>query len=281
MNYSEALDVAYNKLKTITDTPRLDAKVLLKNITHQSDADLIINGNREISEKDFLCFQNDLEKRLNHVPVSYITGKKEFYGRSFSVSPSVLIPRPETETLIESVLFYIKDKKIEKPNILDLCTGSGCIGITLSLETDSEFVLMTDISKAALETAKKNASILGAKNTYFQNSSLFQSLDNRKFDIIVSNPPYVSTSQMQEVSEEVHKEPNLALEAGAEGFDIIVPLVENALNYLEKEGALFIECDYRQTARLKKMMTSSGFSKVEIIKDLSGLDRIVWGVNYE
>lgn len=281
MTYSKAIEKAYNMLKTSSDTPKLDAKVILKNCTNSTDVDLILNAEKELTSVQQSIFFADIDKRINHKPVAYITNSKEFYGRIFYVDENVLIPRPDTETLIEGVLSFLIGRNTNDLKILDLCTGTGCIGITLSLETNAKYTLMTDISPKAIAIAKKNFEFNNGKNGEFRLGNLFEPVGNEKFDIIVSNPPYISTDQMKVLSDDVLQEPNLALEAGIDGFDVILPLVKNAKEHLNIGGALFIECDYRQTEELELIFKQNTFKETGILKDLSGLERVVWGVKNE
>jgi protein-(glutamine-N5) methyltransferase, release factor-specific len=216
------------------------------------------------------------KQRARHVPSAYITGEKEFYGRTFSVSPSVLIPRPDTETLIERALEEIDTHHSNK--VLDLCTGSGAVGLTLLSERDIDITL-TDISPEALATAMLNKEhLLPERKAVFCLGDLFDPIPGLKFDLIVSNPPYVTRAWYEKTEEEVKKEPTLALiDYDEDGLGIIRRIIKGSLEALNNGGVLMFECDYRQTGDCAKILENSGFTDIFIQSDLSGKPRVAGG----
>ncbi len=268
---------ATNKLRSITDTPSLDASVIFTKVTNLSKVQQITQDSLLIDEETENKFNELITRRLNYEPVAYITEEKEFYGRPFKVTKDTLIPRADTETLIEEVIKYSKTLDFE-PEILDLCTGSGCIGITLDNEITSKSITLSDISKEALEVAKINSKNLSKSNINIIESNLLEKC--KKYDIIVSNPPYLTKQWCEEVSNEVKKEPILALEGfGNDGLDIIRSIVFDAKKHLKGyHSAIFFECDSRQCSKVKELLEANSFKNVSIIKDLANNDRVVKGI---
>ena len=214
-------------------------------------------------------------------PVQYLLNEQEFYGRKFYVDKGVLIPRQDTEILVEKMIDTLKDKVLKNeihPKILDIGVGSGIIGITAALEIESSYVLGVDISDKALETAQKNKEILKVSNIKFLKSDLFENVEFREFDMIVSNPPYISLSEVGIMSDDaLLHEPSEALFAENDGLYFYYEICQKAFDYLANFGYLLFEIGYRQAKNIVEIMTSSGFKNVEVIKDLAGLDRVVVG----
>ena len=225
-------------------------------------------------------------------PVQYLLNEQEFYGRKFYVDKGVLIPRQDTEILVEKMIdilkhnilktqdFVDKDNINSKvhPKILDIGVGSGIIGITAALEIEGSYVLGVDISEKALETAQKNKEILKVSNIKFLKSDLFENVEFREFDMIVSNPPYISLSEVGIMSDNaLLHEPSEALFAENDGLYFYYEICQKASDYLANFGYLLFEIGYKQAKNIVEIMTSSGFKNVEVIKDLAGLDRVVVG----
>lgn len=211
------------------------------------------------------------ERRLSKEPLQYILGYTEFADCKIKVNPSCLIPRFETEFLTDLLI----KEGVKGKTILDLCTGSGCIGIALA--RNGAFVTASDISEAALKTAEENARVNGAENIMFVNSDLFDNIDG-KFDIIVSNPPYVSDAEYVALSEEVKKEPESALKAGADGMDFYKIIIPECGGYLRDGGFVIFECGIGQSEEIVRLLENNSFAGVTVIKDLDGADRFVKGV---
>ncbi len=234
--------------------------------------------------------ERKLEKIRNYIwkvgkekiPVQYLLNEQEFYGRNFYVSKGVLIPRLDTEILVEEAIRILKDEKIENPKILDIGSGSGVIGITLAIEIPDSKVIGIDISEIALETCEKNKKILKAENIKFFRSDLFENVEYTKFDMIISNPPYISRDEMNVMSEDtLLHEPDDALFAENEGLYFYTEISRNALKYLKNRGILIFEVGYRQAEAVKKIMEYTGYKNINIIKDLQNNDRVVSGQKIE
>ena len=214
-------------------------------------------------------------------PVQYLLNEQEFYGRKFYVDKGVLIPRQDTEILVEKMIDTLKDKVLKNeihPKILDIGVGSGIIGITAALEIESSYVLGVDISDKALETAQKNKEILKVSNIKFLKSDLFENVEFREFDMIVSNPPYISLNEVDIMSDDtLLHEPSEALFAENDGLYFYYEICQKASDYLADFGYLLFEISYKQGKNVAKIMASSGFKNIEVVKDLAGLDRVVIG----
>ena len=221
-------------------------------------------------------------------PVQYLLNEQEFYGRKFYVDKGVLIPRQDTEILVEKMIDILKNnilknKNLEKnlkfhPKILDIGVGSGIIGITAALEIKDSYVLGVDISEKALETAQKNKEILKVSNIKFLKSDLFENVEFREFDMIVSNPPYISLNEVGIMSDDtLLHEPSEALFAENDGLYFYYEICQKASDYLADFGYLLFEIGYKQGKNVAKIMASSGFKNIEVVKDLAGLDRVVIG----
>lgn len=214
-------------------------------------------------------------------PVQYLLNEQEFYGRKFYVDRGVLIPRQDTEILVEKMIDTLKDKVLKNeihPKILDIGVGSGIIGITAALEIESSYVLGVDISEKALETAEKNKKILKVPNIKFLKSNLFENVEFKQFDMIVSNPPYISLNEVGIMSDDtLLHEPSEALFAENDGLYFYYEICQKASDYLADFGYLLFEIGYKQGKNVAKIMASSGFKNIEVVKDLAGLDRVVIG----
>lgn len=232
----------------------------------------------EFSENEIQKIVELAKKRAKHVPLGYILGKSDFFGREFKTNNSVLIPRLDTEILIEQIVKEIKVFQEEnqiKAKVLDIGTGSGAIAITIQKEIGA-VVTAVDISKKALEVAKENAKTLQADIEILQ-SDLFESLGEKKFDFIVSNPPYIESAVIEGLSPEVRdNEPILALDGGEDGFEFYRKIISDAPSHLNKNGKLYFEIGYNQAETVKKLMQKD-FKEIEVIRDYSDNDRVVLG----
>ena len=255
----------------------LEARLFCSFVLGLDEVSQITNANMEISEEDAKRYLALIEKRAKHIPTAYLTGKKEFYGLDFLVTPDVLIPRSDTETLVDVALGCIRN--IERPKVLDLCTGSGCVGIAIASQKKLSSLVLSDISKEALSVASFNAE-KNIPSTSFSlvTSNLFDNIQDKDFDLIVSNPPYVRPCDREGLSEEVLNEPHLAIfDSDEDGLGLIRRIVKAAAAHLSPTGCLAIECDSRQTKALSQIMNESGFDCIRTEKDLAGLDRVVSG----
>jgi release factor glutamine methyltransferase len=272
-------DLKYAGIKT----PGLDASLLLAHILNTNRTSLITRGTDHLSEKENSAFCELLERRVTGECTAYIIGKKEFRGLEFDVNGSVLVPRPETETLVETAIEIIKKNVKDNAvvNILDLCTGSGAVAVSLKNEIPSCEITAADISSDALNTAAHNAEkLLGGKLINFFQGDLFSVLPSPLpafYSLIVSNPPYISSDEIQTLAVEVQNEPRLALDGGISGLEIIERIIEKAPDYLQQNGYLLLEADPRQMEQIIILLDKRGFKDIQLYKDLSGQSRVIGG----
>lgn len=227
-----------------------------------------------IEQKDEERYRDLLQKRGSHIPLQHLTGTCDFMGLTFQVNDQVLIPRQDTETLVESALSRLK----EGDRALDLCTGSGCIILSLEKLGPGIRGLGADISAAALAVAKRNRDSLGLESD-FCISDLFEGIEG-VFDMIVSNPPYIASGKIPGLMEEVRGfEPLLALDGGADGLDFYRRIIKDARDFLKPGGWLGLEIGYDQREAVEELLRRQGFTKTETLQDLAGLDRTVWAEN--
>jgi release factor glutamine methyltransferase len=259
------------------DAPRLTAEILLGHVLNLTRVKLFMDLDRPLTKEELATYRALIQRRLGFEPTQYLVGFKEFYGRRFAVDARVLIPRSETELLVEGVLQAIP--KDAPARVLDLCTGSGCIAISIAAERPLASVWATDLSPDALAVAKQNAEALGVDGrvTFFQ-GNLFDAVPkDATFDVIVSNPPYVRLDELPGLQKEVQKEPKLALDGGVDGLVVIRPLVVAALPRLKAGGTLALEISDDQGAAVKALLDAAGAVDTRIVKDLARLDRMVFG----
>jgi release factor glutamine methyltransferase len=263
------------------ESASLDAEILLSYTLRINRSHIILLFDNAIDDKTLSIYKKYITRRAGGVCTAYITGKKEFRYLDLSVNKNVLVPRPETETLVEAALEYIdrEENKTKKIKVLDLCTGCGAIALSLLYERPFIEVTASDISGAALSAAKKNFQHYSEKNkmlcaAHFIQSDLFQNIDET-FDIIVSNPPYIETEKIKTLSREVRNEPRLALDGGADGLSIIQKIIVDAKKHLYPGGTLLLEADGAQMESITKLLTEAGYDSIVIKKDLAEVDRII------
>ena len=261
MTISEWLKIATKSLKTANiPSARLDAELILANTLRKNRTYLHAHLDEEIDPRRFDIANARLDLRLDRVPIAYILGYKEFYGRKFTVSPSVLIPRPESEDLI-SLFLELTASEIAEKVLIDVGTGSGCLGITAKLERSNLSVILSDISKPALNIAEKNANALNA-GVHIQRQSLLNG-QLKPVDYIFANLPYVDKNW--DVSPELQYEPDIALFAEDEGLKLILQLISQAPRCLTPEGLLFIEADPQQHNRITDEAVRNGFVRERVL----------------
>lgn len=256
-----------------------DSWYLWEYLTGMNRVDYVLNGEKEVEEENVKQYQDFIQKRCCHIPLQHLTNTQNFMGYDFFVNQYVLIPRQDTETLVETVLEYQKSGQ----RILDLCTGSGCIGISLALLGDYKEVFAIDLSKEALQVAKRNQmQLLQEKEQFFFfiESDLFANIDENlkhSFDFIVSNPPYIPTNVCEELMEEVRDyEPRMALDGMEDGLYFYRKIIDEARIYLKDGGWLFFEIGHDQKEAMKTIFSKyREYDQVEVKQDLAGLDRIV------
>jgi len=272
-------DLKYAGIKT----PGLDASLLLAHILNTDRTKLIAKGTDRISEKKCAEFCELIERRANGECTAYIIGKKEFRGLEFEVNMSVLVPRPETETLVETAIDIIQKNTQDNSviNILDLCTGSGAVAISLKNERQACDITATDISPNALNTAIRNAQkLLGGNLIKFFPGDLYDALPCPPpaiYSLIVSNPPYIPSEEIQTLSAEVQNEPRVALDGGISGLEIIKRIIDKAPEHLQKDGYLLLEADPRQMEQITILLEKKGFIDIQLYGDLSGSQRVIGG----
>lgn len=258
----------------------LKAKIVLSDLLGKNKEYLMIHDEDEIEEGLNNLFFERIERLKKHEPIQYIINKQEFMGFEFYVDKNVLIPQPDTENLVEEVIYIseqIREKEKNVLRILDMCTGSGAIAISISKLIKETRVFASDISSDAIKIAEENASRNNANVVFFE-SNLFRKISELyKFDIIVSNPPYIEKETIKTLPEEVQKEPRLALDGGIDGLDFYRKIIEEAKKYLNKDGYLLFEIGYNQRESVEKLLKANGYKNIYSRKDLSGNDRIVVG----
>jgi len=255
------------------ESPKLKARLLLQYILKKSRQYLIVYDNQEVDKKAQWEYFVNIEKLTKGMPLQHITHTQEFMKMDFYVDENVLIPRPDTEILVEETIKI--SQTMERPKILDLCTGSGAIAISLKKYIPSAQVYAVDISKKALEIAKKNAHRLEAEVKFIE-SNLFEKIKNEKFDIIVSNPPYIKKSDINYLSQEVQKEPQIALDGGYDGLDFYRKISYQAIDYLKFGSYLCFEIGYDQKEEVLEILKGiEHYTKTYCKKDLCGNDRVV------
>lgn len=252
------------------DEAELDARYILEYITGLNSAQYFIHSEDIIEKNKAEEFFRLIERRSKRIPLSYVIGTRDFFGLTFKVDENVLIPEQETELLVEEVI-----KHSEGKSVLDMCTGSGCIAISIALFGKPSKVAASDISEKALEVARENAKSLKAGEISFIQGDMFENVTD-KFDIIVSNPPYIETGEIDELMPEVRDYiPRLALDGDIDGLKFYRIISKEAVKKLNKNGRIFYEIGYNQSRAVASILFENGFTDITVIKDYSGLDRIV------
>ena len=262
--------------RSSVERPSLESYLLLSKANAVSDiAEIYTHPEKELDAKSVEEYFELLGRRINKEPSAYLMGEKGFYSRNFTVNPSVLIPRPETELLAEEAIRIIES--MESPAVLDLGTGSGCIAVTIAKECPNTNIYASDISPGALETASRNALMHNAEDKItFVNADLLNSFQEAAFDIIVSNPPYISESEFKTLEREVREyEPRLSLLAGPDGLRIIKEIVDESPFMLKDGGWCLIEIGAGQSERVKGLLYKRGFRKISALRDLSNTERVI------
>lgn len=256
---------------------QLDARLLLEHVCGTSVQTLLLEGDRPVSESDADLYRELIKRRCSREPLAYILGKWDFMGLEFGVSSHVLIPEQDTENLVEEVMRELCDGD----RILDLCTGSGCILLSLLHYSNATTGVGTDLSEEAIAAARENAERLGLSDrSEWRTGDLFEAVrPEERFDIIVSNPPYIESGIIAELEPEVRiHEPRMALDGGDDGLDFYRRIIPEAADHLVTGGMLFLEIGYDQADQVSALMKDAGYYEVRAIKDYGGNDRIVCGI---
>ena len=278
MTIKETLRKGMIQLKTGNVTePNLKARLIMQYILNKPRQYLIIYDDQVLTLRQEVDYFKAIKRLINGEPIQHITHQQEFMKLSFFVNEDVLIPRPDTEILVEEVIKIAK--KIKAKNILDMCTGSGAIAVSLAKYLDNVEITAVDISTKTLNVAKTNAKNNEVENKItFIESNLFENIVNEKYDIIVSNPPYIKTDVIPKLDKQVQNEPHIALDGGKDGLKFYKIIIEEAKKYLEENGKLILEIGYDQKEEVENLIKQSGqYKKIEVIKDLSQNDRVIIG----
>ncbi|WP_027339904.1 peptide chain release factor N(5)-glutamine methyltransferase [Halonatronum saccharophilum] len=263
------------------DNPRLDAEIMLAQILNMSRVNLYVNFDKPLTKEEVDRYREMIIARSKGIPVAYIIGEQEFMSLDFSVNEAVLIPRPETEHLVEGILDRLEDYKGDEPlKVCDIGTGSGAIIISLvKLSKRRMEGIGVDISKDALEVAKQNASKHNLdQDIDFRLGNLLEPISER-VDVLVSNPPYIPTKDIEELQKEVKKEPLGALDGGEDGLDYYRQIIDEAPKKLRPSGIIGFEVGIGQAKDVASLLKEAGFSEIEIISDYSEIERVVLGIN--
>ena len=284
MKYRELYQQGIEKLSLAgVEEAKIDARILLEYVCKTDRNALFLKGDAEVSCEDEEEYFEMISKRMGHMPVQHLTGEQDFMGLTFTVNKHVLIPRQDTECLVEIVLKNLHDGM----RILDMCTGSGCILLSLLNYSNDCIGVGVDLSEEALKVAMQNAATLSGNGAFdaadvsFVHSDLFEKVDG-KFDMIVSNPPYIKTEVIHTLMPEVKDfEPVMALDGTEDGLEFYRRIIVDAKKYLNRGGQLFFEIGYDQGEDVRNLMSDNGYGDVVVAKDLAGLDRVVYGTFLE
>lgn len=263
------------------DSARVDAELIVAHALGVDRLRIVLSADRELTPEELDTIKALVKRRRAYEPVAYLRGHREFYGRPFRVDPRVLIPRPDTETLVDVALVRLRGRDFGA-RVLDLCTGSGCVAITLKLERPTIGVDATDLSPDAIAVARDNAQRLGAVwNVRFAAGDLVAPLGapRRIYDLVVSNPPYIPSDEIPSLQPDIKDhEPRLALDGGADGLAIVRRIVDEAPRWIRPGGALALEIAAGQSNAVRALFEAHGFSDVRADKDYGGIERVVSGI---
>lgn len=273
MSIQELLEIGVNKLKEHNiETPIVIARRLMCFFLDKDKVYLILHSDEQVKEDKKIAFLEAIEKLVNDIPIQYIINKQEFMKMEFYVDENVLIPRQDTEIVVQEAINIINDNKLQ--DVLDMCTGSGAIAISIAKYTSASKIIASDISKKSLSIAKKNAT----KNevldrVQFVNSNMFKNIDE-KYDLIISNPPYIRKQDINNLDENVKKEPIIALDGGEDGLSFYRIIEKEAYNHLKENGYLVLEIGYDQKNEVMEIF-SEKYTDIVCKKDLAGNDRVI------
>lgn len=259
------------------DTARLDAEVLLAYVLNSRRLALYVHVAKELTDEQIKRYENLIHRRLDRVPVAYLVGHKEFMGLNFAVTPDVLIPRPDTEVLAQGVIEHLQDFSGRAIKIADIGTGSGAICISILKFLDNAIAEAVDVSEKALDIARFNAEKFNVTDRIiFHEGSLFEPLAGKKFDVVISNPPYVLSEDLDNLQPEIYREPRIALDGGKDGLNFYREIIDAAPNFLNEDGFLALEVGANQADAVVKLINDGGaFSYTQIWKDLANIERVV------
>lgn len=282
MVINELLKIGLDRLKDVEySNPLLESRLILAKLLNVDMSYIYAYGEKEVSDNIAQKFKGLIERRANGYPYGYLLNEKEFMGLEFYLEEGVLIPRPDTEVLVEYILDYIdKNHKDDNIRVLDIGSGSGAISLSIAHFSKNSYVYGVDIGDTPLKVSNINKERLNLTNVEFIKGNLLEPFEDRdcRFHIIVSNPPYIPSRDIEELQTEVKDyEPRLALDGGEDGLDFYRKIIDGARNYLVDRGLLIFEIGYNQGLEVKTLLENRGFSDTEILEDLQGLDRVVLG----
>ncbi|PIE59826.1 MAG: protein-(glutamine-N5) methyltransferase, release factor-specific [Desulfobulbus propionicus] len=253
-----------------------EAKLLVGHVVNRSQAELFLHGQDVLTPEQEKTCRTLIEQRCQRIPLHYLLGEREFWSLPFTVSPAVLIPRPETEFLLARLIEKIRETHVEPITVLDLCTGSGVIAVVLSRELRCREIIAVDISADALKVASENIKRhVRDSRIRLVASDLYEKIPERPtFDLIVSNPPYIADGDLCQLEKEVQREPLIALKGGKEGLDIIARIIRQANRFLVSGGWLFLEIGAEQGGAVQALLCKAGYDDIAIVRDWAGRDRV-------
>jgi len=277
--YHQFLKDSAEKLKSAgIDAALAEVEIILEKLLGVERIDVHLHGAKLVTESILQKSNKIIEKRQTRYPLQYILGETYFYGRRFLVSPDVMVPTPETELLCELAINYVENENLQTADVLDVGAGCGVICVTLACELENCWLTAVDKSQAAIGMARKNAALhsVGSKINFIK-SDIFSEVDpDVKFDLILSNPPYIAEGEYEELPPEVLADPKISLVGGVEGLDVIKKLIEKAPDYLKSNGRLMFEIGYAQGEKIKKLTDfDTRYRSFTIVKDLNDIDRVV------
>jgi len=257
---------------------RLEAQLLLAHVLHCSRTALYTGFDKPLAEAELTSYRELIRRRLGGEPVAYLVGEHEFWGMPFHVDANVLVPRPDTETVIE-VARSLRGDRTAACRVLDLCTGSGAIAVALAKELPAAQVIATDVSPAAVALARKNAERNGfTARVDIREGDLWGAVGGERFDLIASNPPYIASAVVPTLSAEVRREPVLALDGGADGLVFYDRICSEARQHLEPGGALVVEHGFDQADQVRARFEAASFQRITLVHDLGKNPRVTWGI---
>lgn len=277
MIISEWLKHARNRLaQTNCPDPDIDARWIAEDVLCLTRQELVFEGDRAIPRHQLYRLEAMLDRRAAGEPVQYILGNADFMGLRFRVDGAVLIPRQDTETLVEATLIELRQRP-GRPALLDLCAGSGCVGLSLASLAPNARITLADVSHEALEIARANQKNLGVK-VELRQGDLFNAVGRERFDIIASNPPYIPTGELSGLQRELRFEPRIALDGGADGLDFYRRIAEDAVDHLNPGGAIFLEVGINEAQPVLELVKARlPCAQAGTVRDLNGVERVVFG----
>jgi release factor glutamine methyltransferase len=260
------------------ENPRLDAELIVAHTLKIDRMRVILDAERPLEGAELVALRDLVKRRRAYEPIAYLRGEREFYGLRFRVDKRVLVPRPDTETLVDAALTRSAHVSMSMRQ-LDLCTGSGCVAIAMARQRPTAQVFGSDISSDALTVARDNALRLGAYNTAFFESDLFAAFAGKRFDVITANPPYIASAEIPTLMPDVRDhEPRLALDGGEDGLDLVRRIVTGAPAHLEPGGLLAMEIGAGEAPATAALFEAGGFADVRVHRDIARIERVVSGV---